>query len=122
MTTTNLLQWNCRGFRSNKHELDLLISKYSPSAICIQEIFMCDDINLRGYVNYDLLSTVDQENRPHGGVSLLIRQDIPQYPIPINTNIQAVAAKITLNRPVSICSIYLPPSQPISVAELNNIY
>ena len=116
------LQWNCRGYHSNKHELDLFISKLSPSAICLQETFMPHSIGLRGYVTYEVPATVDQDNRPHGGIALLVKDSIPQSTVTINTNLQAVAARITLDKTITVCSIYLSPSQPIDLNELNNLY
>ena len=33
----NILQWNIRGFSSNYVDLQLLISRWNPVAICLQE-------------------------------------------------------------------------------------
>ena len=35
-----IFQWNCRGLRSNREDIELLISKYSPAAICLQETLL----------------------------------------------------------------------------------
>ncbi len=119
---TALLQWNCRGFRANKHELDLLIAKFHPSVICLQETFMSRDITLRNFTSYDILANVDRDNRPHGGVSLLIKDNTPQSQVTLHTALKAVAARVTLHRTITICSVYLPPSQPIKLDELNHLY
>ena len=119
---TALLQWNCCGFRANKHELDLLIAKFCPFVICLQETFMPRSITLRNFVSYDILANVDQDNRPHGGVSLLVKETIPQSQITLDTPLKAVAARVTLHRTITICSVYLPPSQPINLDKLNNLY
>ncbi len=119
---TILLQWNCRGFRANRHELELLIARFHPSVICLQETFMPKNISLRNYVSYDILANVDRDNHPHGGVSLLVKETVPQTHITLNTTLKAVAARVTLHRTITICSVYLPPSQPIDLDKLNQLY
>ena len=48
--TNSVIQWNCRGLRPNFDELTLLIVKYNPLAVCLQETFLkdTDNINVRG--------------------------------------------------------------------------
>ena len=55
-----------------------------------------------------------------GGVSVLIRNDIPHSKINITANIQVVAIKAKLHKVVNICSIYIPPSDDIDKNELKN--
>ena len=43
MAYNYIIQWNCRGLRSNIEDIELLISKYSPAAICLQEIMLKRD-------------------------------------------------------------------------------
>ena len=33
----DIIQWNCRGLRSNREDIEILIQNYSPVALCIQE-------------------------------------------------------------------------------------
>ena len=40
MAHNYIIQWNCRGLRSNREDIELLISKYSPTAICLQETLL----------------------------------------------------------------------------------
>ena len=56
---------------------------------------MPKDIILRHFVSYDIHADVDQGHRPHGGVSLLIKNNIPQSQIPLRTKLKAVAAQVT---------------------------
>ena len=39
MAHNYIIQWNCRGLRSNREDIELLISKYS-AAICLQETLL----------------------------------------------------------------------------------
>ena len=32
-----IIQWNCRGLRSNFNDLAILLQEHSPSAVCLQE-------------------------------------------------------------------------------------
>lgn len=56
-----------------------------------------------------------------GGISILIRNDFPQSKIQLKTHIQAVATKATLHRTINICSIYIPPHNPLNEIDLNNL-
>ena len=39
-----ILQWNCNGLKGNRIELELLIAKYKPAVICLQETLLDKDI------------------------------------------------------------------------------
>ena len=106
-----VIQWNCRGLKANIDELHILISKYTPSAICLQETKLADtysNYTIRGYDAYHCHGRgVDGTS---GGSTILISKNFPHRQIPLNTNLQAVAVRITLHqRPTTLCSIYLPP-------------
>ena len=40
MAHNYIIQWNCRGLRSNREDIEWLISKYAPAAICLQETML----------------------------------------------------------------------------------
>ena len=83
---------------------------------------MPKNISLRSYVSHDILASVDKDNHPHGGVSLLVKETVPQSHITLNSTLKAVAARVTLHHTVTICSVYLLPSQPIDLDKLNQLY
>ena len=116
-----IIQWNCRGLKANINELLLLITQECPSIICLQETFPkhWDNINIRNCEMFNY--THGSGGRAFGGVSVLIRKDIPHSKINITTNIQAVAIKATLHKAVNICSIYSPPSDDIDKNELKKL-
>ena len=74
---------------------------------------------MRGYSNYrkDFLSS----DRATGGVSLLIANDIPQNPIPLNTNLQDVAVQVNFQQLITVCSIYFPPNDALRQHNLNSL-
>ena len=116
-----IIQWNCQGLKANINELLLLLTEECTSIICLQETFLKqdDNINIRNYEMF--IHTQDSGGRASGGVSVLIRNNIPHSKIDITTNIQAVAIKATLHKPVNIYSIYIPPSNDIDENELKKL-
>ena len=60
-------------------------------------------------------------HRISGGVSILVKKDIPQQQINIDSELQVIAVKTTLHKPVNICSIYIPPHDPINDKKLNKL-
>ena len=76
-------------------------------------------LNIKTFEQYDYIIYTGQ--RVSGGVSILIRKDIPQNNININTQLQAIAVSVTLYKTVTICLLYIPPHDPINENELNNL-
>ena len=90
-----LIQWNCRGLKVSFNELLLLLTGLCPSIICLQETFLKpnDNLNIRGYTLYNHIYQAG--DRASGGSSIVVNNSIPQSLIPLNTNLQAVAVKVT---------------------------
>ena len=53
--------------------------------------------------------------------SIVINNSVPQSLIPLNTNLQAVAVKVTLHRTIHVCSIYLPPGDRFNMADIEHL-
>ena len=105
-----IIQWNCRGLRSNYNEILLLLSLLSPSVFCLQETFLKtdDQFNIRDFNTYNYIYSEGQ--RPSGGSSILVHSSCPQREIKLVTNLQAVAVSVTLDKEITICSVYIPPN------------
>ena len=116
-----IIQWNCRGIKANRNELLLLLMDLEPAIICLQETFLKtnDDIIIKNYKAYNYIHNTGHQ--ASGGASILIRNDIPQSKINLNTDLQAVAIKATLHKTINICSLYIPPHEPIKEDKINNI-
>ena len=56
-----------------------------------------------------------------GGSSIVVNNSIPHSQIQLNTNIQAVAVRVTLHKTIHVCSIYLPPGDRFNIAELEHL-
>jgi len=117
-----ILQWNCRGFWANHEELKHLCHDLCPSAICLQEIMLAANAksNIKGYTSYHVSDT-SSDDRPIGGSSILIRNDVSHQRIPLQTQLQAVAVRASLSKIISLCSIYIPPSTSYNLNDLEQI-
>ena len=118
-THKTIIQWNCRGIRGNFNQLELLIAQHQPVAICLQETKLPVDkkLDITNFNPYHHPSTDELS----GGVSIYISSKTPHRQIKIKTKVQAVAVRVNLHRPITLCSIYLPPNLSISFRELSNL-
>ena len=117
-----ILQWNCRGFSSNRSDIDLLISRYGPEVLCLQETLLhhpCHPIT--GFCHYDLLASLDDRGRPHGGVAILVKTNIPHKEVQLTTSLKAIAIRVTLQKTITICSLYISPSSTVNTNDLNDL-
>ena len=112
------IQWN----RANYNELEILIGTFRPVAFCLQELLVPDSyvFQNRQYTFLKKLPATDgnSNTRPNGGAGILIRKDIAHSALAVNSPLQAVACRISLPQPVTLCSIYLPPTSSWSHADL----
>ena len=117
----NIIQWNCRGLKPNYNELLLLISEFSPEVICLQETFLTKDdkTSLKHYTLHNFINS--DTDRASGGTTVAIANRVPHTEIPLNTNLQAVAIRATLHRPITICSLYIPPRSDPKIDDLNDL-
>ena len=117
----NIIQWNCRGLRANFTDFRLLCDKYNPIVCCLQETMLTkDDFIIRGF-NCIHLTGRDIGGRACGGVSVLVRDGIPSSECTLNTSLQAKAVTISTSKTITICSLYLPPSENLSIVLLSRL-
>ena len=128
----NIIQWNCRGLRHKRHEIEIIMQQHSPAVICLQEtlLFKKKDPNEhnqrtnneyhQSFKNYKCYYSSTESG--HGGVGILIKDNFLHSPIPLQTRLQAIAFKVTINDKVyTICSIYLPPKIRLEKSQLDNL-
>ena len=116
-----ILQWNVRGFQANREELLLLTRFYQPCVLALQETLQsdCTKMLLSGYT---VLHRGSGRDSTSGGVALLISQNMLSCPIDLETNLQAVVARISFGKTVTVCNIYLPLSVPVRGASLYHLF
>ena len=116
-----IIQCNIRGASVNYSELLLLIAKYCPTIICLQETHLKNNttINMKNYYSYNYIK--QYTDRPCGRSSIIINKNIPHSEITLNTNMQAVAISATLHKMITVYSVYIPPNEEPRKLELNNL-
>ena len=76
-------------------------------------------VTICGYNNYR--KDFHSSERASSGVALLISNDFPHNPFPLNTNIQAMTVQIHIGQVITICSIYLPSNDILQQHDLNSL-
>ena len=114
-----VVQWSCRGLKSNYSEILLLLSLLSPSVFCLQEAFLGadDQLNIRDFVAYNCVCS--EGRRPSGGGSVLVHSSCPQREIELVTSLRAVAVSVTLDKEIAVCSVYVPPNFHLETEDLD---
>ena len=93
MAHNYIIQWNCRGLRSNREDIEWLISKYAPAAICLQETMLKPE-HTPTFKHYSAYYKSNIQG--HGGVCILV---------------EVVAVCITINhKTYTVASVYVPTS------------
>ena len=117
----NIIQWNCRGIRANRADLFTMTSELDPVALCLQELKVRKNKDIPRFKKYKSYSKIPDPDHASGGVALVIKKSYPQRWIDLNTNLQAVAVRVTINKPVTLCSLYLPPDERPTYQELTSL-
>ena len=89
-------KWSVCGFQANREELLLLTHFYQPCILALQETLQseCTKMSLSGYT---VLHKSSGRDSTSGGVALLINQKLSS-PVDLDTNLQAVAARISFGK------------------------
>jgi hypothetical protein len=64
---------------------------------------------------------VDEDERAAGGSTILVRNTVLHSHANLNTDLQAVAVRITLDKTITLCSVYIPPNSALGLAQLKNL-
>ena len=100
--------------------LNHIAESYVPHVVvlCItrvnKRIIIIRDFNMFNYICHD-------GQRASGWTSIMVKSSVPHSQFDLNTNLQAVAVNVTLSKKVTICTIYLPPSDLLSKNSLVNL-
>ena len=113
-----ILQWNCRGLKDKREELELLIAQYKPAVICLQETLLNPDIeklqqgnktlpsfvNFKGYKSY--FKCIESGRN---GVAIYVKNSIIHTPIRLKGKWQTLAVRITYQGKEFIVSNHYTP-------------
>ena len=101
--------------------MKLLICEFSPLAIVLQETMLGNNKPPCPRLYNCVASEHDMVRGNNGGCAIYTRYDVPYTTIKLQTPLQAIAVKIQLTRKYTICSLYIPPNNPFTSADLNNL-
>ena len=112
MAHSYIIQWNCRGLRSNGEDVELLISKYSPAAICLQETLLTPH-QTQTFKHYS--AYYKSGIHGHGGVRIPVKNKLIHSQVQFQADLQAIAVCITINnKTYTVASVYVPPSETLN--------
>lgn len=113
-----ILQWNLKSTKSNRDNLKILNSEYSPDIILLNETFLkhSDKFNFKNFIIYR-----DDRDDGYGGIAILVKPHISHSLINVNptkfpNNFQIMSIKL-LDFKFSIINIYNPPTCKIRQSE-----
>ena len=117
----DILQWNCRGLRAHSEFLKVLIRDFNPGVVCLQETKLGEHFYNPGlnFCFYQCCPPIG--DRAKGGAAIIISKKLQHHAVQINTTLQAVAVCVILEKPITICSLYLPPDLNFNVNNLQNL-
>ena len=112
MAHNYIIQWNCRGLRSNREGIEILISKYSPTALCLQETMLKRD-QTQTFKHYSAYHK--NSFNGHDGVCILVKNNFIHNQVQFQADLQNIAVCITINnKTYAVASVYVPPSETLN--------
>ena len=115
-----ILQWNCRRIKANLEELNLLINERKPVAVCLQETYLKDSDTFTLKYHFCYFKHFCGNDKASGDVAVIVNNCVPHHSVDLDTTLQAVAVSISLNKTITLCSVYLPPSSPIDIKKVEH--
>ena len=109
MAHNYIIQWNWRGLRSNREDIELLISKYFPAAICLQET----PHQTQTFKHYS--AYYKSGIHGHGGVCILVKNKFIHSQVQFQADLQAIAVLVTINnKTYTVAAVYVPHSETLN--------
>lgn len=116
-----ILQWNCRGIKTHKAELEVILKEHNPYIICLNET-MIPYNEIYKIKNYKCFQyNVNTNTKARGGVVTLVHQNIKAEQITIESNLQMIAIKFDYPIDFKLCNMYIPGAENIRYEEINKI-
>lgn len=103
-----IIQWNIKGYLNNYNNLQILIKKYQPKIIALQEIHTANKQILPVPINYSIYQSTKLNS--FGGSAILIHKSIQHIPHNDNQHLESISATITSKIKFTITSIYISPN------------
>lgn len=116
-----ILQWNIKGYINNFNELQILIKKYRPGIISLQETHIQNTTNLIIPISYRLYLTTSTHNS-YGGSALLIHNSIQHEELDSQSNFDSIALHIHSKKSFILFSTYIPPNKSFVYNDLAQLF
>ena len=112
-----------RGYNANKDNLTAAMREVNADFVLLQETKCKWKSNMRisGYTAFERNMRPTSNGIAHGGVAILARPFLQPERLQLNTRLQAIAVRIQLFRPITVCSIYVQETDRVSKNELQNV-
>ena len=78
-----------------------------------------DQLNFKDFNTYNYIYS--ERQRPSGGSSILVHSTCPQREVKLVTKLQAVVVSVTLDKKITICSVYIPPNFHLETEYLDTL-
>lgn len=117
-----IIQLNSRGLQAIFLDLTILLQLLNPAVICFQETHLngTDTISLKGFSIYNTFSLNNE--RAAGGSSVLVKDQVVLHSsVPLTTDLQAVAVRVSWEQAITLCSIYIPPNDKVTLTQLTDL-
>lgn len=119
--TLNVIQWNMNGYLNNYSELQMLIKKYNPKIISLQETHIHDISSIPIPINYSFYH-INSSTTRYGGVALLIHNSLKHDRINTSNDFDALRFEITSRQKFCITNAYIPPNKNFNTENLKNMF
>ena len=120
MYLKSFIQWNLQSYKTKFTNLKCILNKYHPICVALQET-LHKDRELKPPAQYKVItSNVTRNDNHERGTAILIQGSYNYETLQLNTQLQACAVKIYLDKVYTICSLYLP-HVPVSKQEINHL-
>ena len=116
----SILQWNCHGFMPTFEKIKNLISNFSAFILALQETNF-KDANIRGFHHYFKTCMSEVDGRATGGCSIFVKMGVPHEVLELDTELQTVAIKLSLRKPITICNVHIPPHFNVAQTDIDNL-
>ena len=63
----------------------------------------------------------DEDERAAGGSTIFVKDNVLHSPVDLNTDLQAVAVRMSLDKTITLCSVYIPPNSTLSLQQLKKL-
>ena len=82
--------------------------KKKTVAVCFQETFLKDSDRFTLKYQSCYFQHCTDNDKASGGVAVTVNNSVPQHSVKLDSTLQAVAVSISLNKTITLCSVYLP--------------